>query len=60
MLSGQMSAQKLKKSYPFPGDGCGKEGLASETRALEQRRLVCMGTDDLAGRLVRGGIFGNW
>lgn len=55
-----MSAQKLKKSYPFPGDGCGKAGLASETRALEQRRLVCMGTDDLAGRLVRGGIFGNW
>lgn len=36
-----------------PGNGCGEEGLRSEARALKQRRLVCMGMDNIAGRAVR-------
>lgn len=51
VLSGRMSTWKPRMGCPSPGDGCGKEGLLSEARMLVQRRLVCMGMDNTAGRV---------
>lgn len=41
------------------GGGCGKEGLLSEARVWKQRRLACLGMDNLAGRVMRGEVLGS-